>query len=170
MWRREREPDALARSQAAQAEAAGAKPSEPVDPSEVGRFTSGLPSARPTTEGERHAVDMARKADPSTPLRIVRRYGIHLTIGTLALVGGYLAAHRESEHAPKVGECAKHGADDKLIKVDCSDDAADFQVTSRVDDTDDGDTACATDPDATTYYAYSSGQAGVKFVLCLRPH
>lgn len=167
MWKRKPADDPLSQYRAAQAEVAAQAPAPPADEP---RFTAGLPSARPTTAGERHEFARAEKADPHSTRRLVRRYSIHLVIAVLSLVSAYLVAHRDSDHAPAVGECARHGDADKLVKVSCADDKAEFRVTSRVDDIEDGDLACSADPDATTYYVYSAAEVGVKYVLCLAPN
>src|SRR5689334_1715258 len=102
----------------------------------LGRFTSGLPSARPTTEGEKHQFEQAQKADRHSSRRVVRRIAIFVTLSVLGLVGAYVSGHKESNEAPAVGDCAAHasGNSDKIKKVACDDDAAEFRVTSRVDD------------------------------------
>src|ERR1043165_7324758 len=96
----------------------------------VGRFTSGLPSARPTTQGEQHAFEQARKADRFSNRRIVRRILIFATVTGIGLVGASLSGHKASDEAPAVGECAAHVGSDKIKKVACDDDAAEFRVTS----------------------------------------
>lgn len=160
MWKREREADALTQYQAT---AAAAEP----ESSELPKFTSGLPSARPTTEGERHESELAEKSDPSSTRKVVRRVLIHGTWITVGLVAAVVAGNRESDEAPVVGECASIDDAENITKVDCGSDAAKFRVTSRVDDVSDGETACANDLTATSYYSYSSGHGIVDFVLCL---
>src|SRR5689334_13244212 len=133
----------------------------------LGRFTSGLPSARPTTEGEKHESERAQKADRYSNRRIGRRIAIFVTFTAIGLGVAYVAGHQASDRAPAVGDCAARASGDKIKKVSCDDDAAEFRVTSRVDDATDGNEACANDPKATSYYSYESGPDIVKFVLCL---
>ncbi len=77
----------------------------------------------------------------------------------------------QSAEAPKVGECAKRdGSSDDMVRVDCSDSAATYRVTSKHSGTTDGDTACAGDSAATSYYSFDSTSHGLSvssFVLCL---
>jgi hypothetical protein len=159
MSRRELKPDALTQHQAAVTAAA--------EKAETARFTAGLPQARPTTAGEKHAFELAQKADSSSSPKVLKRVLIHGTWITVGLVSAIVAGNRESHEAPDVGECARYDGSDKLEKVDCDDDAAKYRVTSRVDDESDGDIACAADPRATSYYSYQSGHGIVEFVLCL---
>jgi len=163
MWRRERATDPLTEYRNSVA-AASTEPAERVDEA---RFVSGLPSAPPTTAGERHGVAVAAKADPHSTRRIIRRILLHGTWITLGLVAAIVAGNRESDEAPVVGECARLVEADELVRVDCTDDAAKFRVTSRVDDATDGESACAADLAATSYYSYESAHGVVAFVLCL---
>ena len=57
------------------------------------------------------------------------------------------------------------GGDD-MKKVDCSSSEATMVATSRVEDTADGEAACASDPQATAYYQYDN--RGTKFVVCFK--
>ena len=96
--------------------------------------------------------------------RLIKRIGVGLAAA--ALFGGYgvVKAHQDEANAPKVGECAKVVGGDDMKKVECSDPEATLLATSRVEDTSDGEAACATDLRATSYFQYENH--GTKFVVC----
>lgn len=133
-------------------------------------MTSDLPAAPPLTDGATHLSESAEKANNGGSRRLVRRFvgiGVAIAIG-LGIT--YMSGKNESDNAPAVGECAKPAGDNKIKKVGCDDSAAEFEVVSRVDGTTDGETACASNPTATSYYAYEAENTGVEmvsFVLCM---
>jgi hypothetical protein len=82
----------------------------------------------------------------------------------------YSQGHEEPMNAPKVGECAKTDGAKHVLKVPCADSAATMVVTSRVDGTADGQSACASDYKATSFYSVEATTHEVSvtsFVLCL---
>jgi hypothetical protein len=150
---------------AAESTAAAPTP-EPAGP------TSGLPTAPPLSTGEANFSDQAEKQQKSGSSRLLRRF---VGIGVAILIGigiTYFNGKKESDNAPAVGECAKSVGDNKIKKVSCDDPGAEFEVVSRVDDTTNGETACAGNPTVTSYYAYEAKNTGVgvEFVLCLTDH
>jgi hypothetical protein len=93
---------------------------------------------------------------------------VALAMGGLAYE--YEQGHEESTNAPKVGECARKLGKNTIERVDCADPRALLRVTSRVDDTTDGESACADDQEATSFYSFDASSHGLSvtsFVLCL---
>jgi hypothetical protein len=135
-------------------------------------LTSGLPPAPPVAPQEAHFSEQAAKQEKRGPKRFLRQIigvGIAIAIG----IGiTYFNGKKESDNAPAVGECAKSVGENEIEKISCSDPDADFEVVSRVDDTTDGQTACAGNPTVTSFYAYEAKNTGVgvEFVLCLADH
>lgn len=102
--------------------------------------------------------------------RLVARGAVLGVVVLLGFAWAHSTGQEESENAPTVGECARSADDDEIQTVDCTDPAAEYRVTRRADGTTDGDTACATDPEATSYYAFETSSQNLtvtSFVLCL---
>jgi len=81
----------------------------------------------------------------------------------------YAQGQQQSNSAPKVGECAKQVGENDVAVVPCGAPEATLKVTSRHDNTTNGDAACAGDASATSYYSFeerSRGSSLVSFVLC----
>ena len=107
---------------------------------------------------------------PSRVPAPVRRIGGIIAIGVVGLGIAYAQGANESDQAPKVGECARLVGEDDIEKVPCSDERASLRVTSRHENTSDGDAACAADATATSYFSYeleSHGSTVTSFLLCL---
>jgi len=97
--------------------------------------------------------------------RFLKRIAGFAVVGAVAVGYGVVQGNKAYDDAPEVGECAKLVGTDDMKKVDCADPEAVLLATSRVDDTSDGATACASDLRATSYYEYEN--RGTKFVVCL---
>lgn len=93
-----------------------------------------------------------------------------MAIGLAGVAYSYARGEEEANRAPRVGECAHKIQVDEIEKVDCESAEADFRVTSRHEDTANGEIACASDPQATAAYEFDATSHGVSvrsFVLCL---
>lgn len=98
-----------------------------------------------------------------------RRIGGILIVGLVGMGIAYANGQRESAAAPTVGQCAKVVGKDSVERVACTDPAATLRVTTRHEDTADGEAACANDSEATSYYTFeekSRGSTLVSFVVC----
>jgi hypothetical protein len=98
----------------------------------------------------------------------MKRIGTGLAAAALFAGFGVYRAHQAEDNAPKVGECAKVVGGDDIKKVDCTSSEATMVATSRVEDSADGEAACASDLQATSYYQYENH--GTKFVVCFKDH